>query len=135
MGQSTVKTRPMPTKLAIPFGIFLILLGVVGYIVTGAASFTALIPAFFGIPVVALGWVARNPERRKHAMHAIALLALLGLGGTISSIPRLPGLFAGEAERPTAVAFQAIMAVVCAVYFALCLKSFIDARRARAQAQ
>lgn len=52
-------------NLGITLGILLTLLGFGAYFGTGRQSITALIPAFVGLPILALGLVARNPGRRK----------------------------------------------------------------------
>jgi hypothetical protein len=45
---------------------------------------------------------------------------------------KLPSLLAGqEVARPAAVISQSIMGALTAVFVALCVKSFIDARKAR----
>ena len=64
----------MPT-ITINFGRILILIGAIGYIyglvATTYASPTALIPAFFGLILLVLGYIARAKENlRKHLMHA-----------------------------------------------------------------
>jgi hypothetical protein len=109
-------------------GFLLILLGVVGYVATGGASITALIPAMFGAVLLIIALVARSPESRKHAMHAAVALALVGLIGTIPRI--IPALRAGDIQRPAVLA-QIAMAVILLVYVLLGVKSFIDARKAR----
>ena len=114
------------------FGIGMILLGVISYFATGQESVTALIPAFFGIAFTILGLVMRDEAKAKHAGHAAALLAVLGLLGSARGVP---GIFemigGGQIERPAAVVAQTIMAVACAVFIALGVKSFRDARKAR----
>ncbi len=47
-------------KITIGLGIVLIALGFGSYFGTGQASVTALIPAFFGLPLLLLGLVALN---------------------------------------------------------------------------
>ncbi len=81
----------MPT-LAIFFGILLDILGIGGYVMTGAHAPTALIPAVLGTLILILGILAsRNPGLRKHAMHGVAILAVLGLlGGAMRAIPNIP---------------------------------------------
>ena len=121
--------------LTIAFGLILIALGVVGYFATGRQSPTALIPAFAGALFTVLGVVAQKPGLRKHAMHAAALLGVLGLVGTAGGIPRLITLLAGGAvARPAAAVVQSVMAVLSALFVAACVRSFIEARRARAGA-
>ena len=58
------------SSTTILFGVLLTALGVAGYFLTGAVSPTALIPTWFGLPLVALGYVSRSEAMRKHAMHA-----------------------------------------------------------------
>lgn len=119
-------------KVTIGFGAALILLGVVGYIASGAASWTALIPALFGVLLTALGVAARRESVRMHAMHGAALLGVLGLVGSARGLLKLPALLSGVAlDRPAAVAAQSVMALLCLAFVALCVKSFVDARRGR----
>jgi len=118
--------------LTILLGAALVLLGVGGYLLTGMVSWTALIPAIFGVPFLVLGLLAGKPTARKHAMHGAAGLSLLGLAGGVMGVPKLVTLLGGgEVARPAAAISQSIMALLCAVFLALCVKSFVDARRQR----
>ena len=123
------------SKITIITGLFLIAIGLAGYFMTGTASWTALIPAMFGLPLTILGWIALKEHLRKHAMHAAVMVGLLGFLGAAYSFSRpLRVLLSGqEIERPIAAVMQGIMALTCAVFVGLCVKSFVDARRARAQ--
>ena len=112
----------------IVFGMLLTLLGLAGYFLTGASSPTALIPAIFGVLLLVLGFLARSEAARKHAMHAAATVALVGCGGALFSLMRTPA----EPRSPMAVFSQAAMVVLTAAFVGLCVKSFIDVRRARA---
>lgn len=119
-------------RVSIGFGIAFVLLGLVSWVGTARVSITALIPAFFGVAFVVLGLVMRDENRAKHAGHAAALLALVGLIGSARGVPQVFALLGGgEVARPAAAAAQAIMALGCAVFIALGVKSFRDARRAR----
>ena len=109
---------------AILFGGLLILEGVGFYLGTGAKSWTALIPALAGLPILLSGLAALNDAMRKHAMHAASVLGLLGFLAAAGKLVSSGGL---DFSRP-AVISQVIMALLCGVFFALCLKSFIDAR-------
>jgi hypothetical protein len=112
----------------IVFGLLLTVLGLAGYLLAGGASVTALIPAFFGIVLLVLGFLARAETLRKHAMHAAAVVALLGFAGALMSLLRAP-----FATRSGLANFsQVTMALLTAVFIVLCVKSFRDARRARA---
>jgi hypothetical protein len=106
----------------------LIVVGVVGYVATDRQSATALIPAVLGLLLVALGWLARTDAYRKHAMHAVAVVALLGLLGTFRGLIRL----LGGTMTPAAVS-QALTAILTGALLVLCVRSFVDARRRRAQ--
>ena len=70
-------------------GIALIILGIGGYLASGAASVTALIPAFIGAVFVLLGLLGRKETLRKHMMHATMLVALLAIGGTFRGLTGL----------------------------------------------
>ena len=106
----------------------LIVIGVVGYVATDRQSATALIPAFLGLVLLAFGWVARNDAYRKHAMHGVAVFALIGLLGTIGGLIRL----VGGTTTPAAIS-QGLTALLTGALLALCVRSFMNARRRRAQ--
>jgi uncharacterized membrane protein len=123
-------------KITIGLGLVLIALGLGSYFGTGRASVTALIPAFFGLPLLLLGLVALNERMRKTTIHIAAVIGLLGFAGTVSGLMKLPVLLTGgELARPAAVAVQAAMVIVCLVFVLLCVWSFIKARRASAAKQ
>lgn len=118
-------------KITIGLGLVLIALGLGSYFGTGRASVTAMIPAFFGLPLLLLGLVALNERRRRTAVHIAVVLGLLGFAGSVTGLTKLPALLTGgELERPAAVAVQAAMAIACLVFVLLCVWSFIKARRA-----
>ena len=121
--------------VTIGFGILLIGIGLGGYLGTDRVSVTALIPAFFGLPLVLLGLLALKDSLRKHAMHAAAMVGLLGfVGGVVRLVkPVSTMLSGGEVEHRVAVLMTGLMTLCCGVFLALCVKSFIDARRRRAQ--
>lgn len=118
-------------KVTITFAIIFILLGIIGYIATGMVSITALIPSFFGLVLLALGLLAQAESRRKVSMHIAVVFGVLGIAGTFGGLTKLPTyLSGGELARPEAVLTQAIMCLLSLVYVILCIKSFIDARKA-----
>ena len=117
--------------ITIGLGLVLIALGLGGYFGTGREHLTALIPVLFGLPLALLGVVALKEHMRKHAMHAAALIALVGLVGSLFRIVKK--LIVGEeVEVSTAVTMQLVVAALCAVFVGLCIRSFIQARRAGA---
>jgi hypothetical protein len=117
-------------RLIFIFAVIFVLLGIGSYLVTGAQSWTALIPAIFGVLLAIAGFVSL--KSLKHGGHIAALVGLLGFLGTAKSLTKLPALLSGEpVERAAAVGVQAAFAILSLIFVALCVKSFIDARRAR----
>src|SRR5699024_12880132 len=88
-------------KITLWIGIILILIGVIGWTVTGFASCTALIPAILGIVLVICGWI--GIKRPKIGVHIALAVALLGVIGTFSRALQLGDLFACTAEVPLAI--------------------------------
>jgi hypothetical protein len=120
-------------KVTITLGVLLIILGIAGFVGTGSEHPTALIPAFAGVIFAILGFVALNPNARKHAMHAAAALALFGFFGTIGGVIKTIQLMAGgTVEHPAAPTTKAIMSVLCLIFVILCVRSFVSARRSGA---
>jgi hypothetical protein len=120
-------------KVTIGFGLALAALGLAGYYGTGRTSPTALIPLAFGLLLVVCGALALREGWRKHAMHAAAVLGLLGFLGPLRVFPQMLALLGGgSVAHRTAVLDQLAMMVVCGVFLALCIRSFVAARRARA---
>jgi hypothetical protein len=122
--------------IATMFGLVLVLLGLAGYgwgLSQGAGSVTALIPSFFGIVLTGLGIGGMKlPKQSRHFMHAAAALALLGILGTVGGVIGAARWIGGtEPARPAAVVVQSIMCLLLVVFLAWCIKSFVDARRAR----
>lgn len=124
----------MPSKTLL-CGTLLIALGAVGYGMQDPDhhSRTALIPAGFGVVFILLGLLARKDNLRKHAMHFAAALGLLGFLANV--ILLLLKAARGELTVSLAPICQALMAVICAVFVGLCVHSFVQARRRRAQDQ
>jgi MotA/TolQ/ExbB proton channel family len=117
-------------KLSIAYGVIFILMGLISYLGISSESITALIPAFFGIPMLGLGWLGLNEKWLKHAMHVAAVLMLLGFFGTISGLIKFFKMLGGvQPERLAAVIVQAIMALMCILFLVFAIKSFIGVRR------
>jgi multisubunit Na+/H+ antiporter MnhF subunit len=122
----------MPTTTIVT-GVLLIVLGVVGFVGTGSEHPTALIPAGFGLALAICGFLAKAPERRKLFMHIAVTLGLLGFLGSVKGLVNVIRMAAGETiVRPEAAEAQAVMAFITAIFVALCINSFIKARKARA---
>lgn len=117
----------MPS-MSIYFGSLLVIIGIIGYIIgvmDDKASFTALIPAVFGILMIIFGALARGNEKlKKHLMHGSVLIALLGFIAVAARlVPKL-----AELSMTPAVIAQIAMGVVCLVFVILAIRSFAAAR-------
>jgi len=118
-------------SITIALGVTLIILGLAGYFLTGGVSLTALIPAAFGLAIAVAGLMARDDNRRKHAMHGAVVVALLGFLGSVRGLLQIGSVFAGTAARPAAVVAQSIMALLTLGYIVMAVRSFVQARRRR----
>lgn len=112
-------------RTAIISGLVLIVWSVATFFISGGKSFTAFIPAGFGLLIAIFGAIAIKEAARKHAMHVAALVGLLGLlggfGMGIRKVMSEPGLAAYS---------QLFLGVVCMIFLITCIRSFIAARRA-----
>ena len=118
--------------VSIIFGTLLAALGGWAYQTSGMVSKTALIPALPGVLLLVCGVVALNEKLLKHAMHGAATFGLLGflagLGNWIVLLTK------GEPVGSTKSIASGGMGLLCGIFVALCVKSFIDVPRARARA-
>lgn len=122
-------------RITILFGVLLIMLGVVSFVVTGSQFPTSLIPAAFGLLLLIFGFLARteNVKKRMMHMHIAVTIGLLGFLATAKSIVDAIKLFRGaDLPRPPAIEEKAAMSLICLAFVLLCVQSFIAARRARA---
>ena len=95
------------------YAISLILLGVIGYFVTGLQSVTALIPAFFGIVVLLILLVFRRFTKPKITLWILIVFSLIGFIATVKGVPKVFDLLQGnDMQRPAAVISQTIMTVL-----------------------
>jgi hypothetical protein len=112
-------------KLSLSIGILLTIIGLAGYIMSGMASITAAIPAFFGLPMALFGLVAGMKEDlRKHLMHASVIVALLGF---IAMSAELIRRFDSLTVNP-AVISMIVTGLLCLIFVVLAVRSFIAAR-------
>jgi len=118
-------------KIAIGVGAALIVVGVWAFVASGPdSSPTALIPAVLGLLLVIAGGVAlRGGNARRHAMHAAAAVALIGVLGSLGQLLFQPA--EGSDDAGIARTAGALNMLLCAVFFALAVGSFLRARRAR----
>ena len=120
-------------KVTLVFAILLAALGVAGYLGSGSRYPTALIPLYFGVALGIFGILAISPseKRRKLFMHVNVTIGLLGfIGGLVTAIlgvhsAAIPGaLISAEVSK-------SLLALLMLIYVLLCVRSFINVRRAR----
>jgi hypothetical protein len=124
----------MMAKMTVGFGVLLILLGAIGFIGTGSAHPTALIPAYVGIIMAGCGVLAHteNTSKRMLWMHIAVTVGLLGfLAGAGRAIVVLVAAHGEPLAHPDAVEASIGMAILCGLFVGLCVRSFIAARRGR----
>jgi hypothetical protein len=121
--------------VSIVMGALLVGLGVYGYTAADPdlgqkQSWTALIPAFVGGPLILCGLIALKESLLKHAMHAAAMLGVLGF---LAAAGRLGTVAAKGSLDVSKLGEQSLLAMtgICAIFVVLCVRSFIAARRRR----
>lgn len=121
-------------KVTMLFAALLIALGLVGYLGTGSAHPTALIPTWIGLALGIFGFLAISPSesKRKLYMHVNVTIALLGfIGSTVEAVRGyVHAQAAGVAPNLIALASKVTLAALLLIYIILCVRSFIAARRA-----
>ncbi len=109
------------------FGVILTAIGMGGYYGVEQASWTAMIPAALGVPLLISGLLALKPAFRQNAMRAAVFMTLLGLVGTAHSLLQLAQLVLREPGLVTG----SVTAVLCGMFLWISLKAFLEARRRR----
>jgi len=121
-------------KLTIAFGVVLGIIGIGYFIGTGSTHPTSLIPLWFGIVLIICGALSLTEDARRRMlwMHIAVTVSLLGfLFPGFMAIKEWASAHGGPLAHPAAVQEQGIMSVVCLIFTALCVRSFIAARRSR----
>lgn len=121
-------------KLTVVFGILLILLGIASFVATGSSHYTALIPCAFGLLLTLFGALAKTEDVKKRMlwMHIAVTVGLIGFLFTTPGLIDVIRMARGIAvRRPAAAEAQAVMWLICGTFVALCVRSFIAARRTR----
>jgi hypothetical protein len=120
-------------KLTIWFGVLLAAVSLGFWISTGRTEMAALHPAGVGVLLILCGALANteNPKKRMLWMHIAVTFGLIGF--LITGIRAAIELAKGTAMSINPMGFEerVVVALICLVYVALCVRSFIAARRAR----
>jgi hypothetical protein len=114
-------------RITLNFGILLIGLGILAYVGTGMVSMTALIPAFFGLPIAVCGLAS---GRFGKAASAVALF--LAIAGTLGTAGRLvPPALSGGLEFNTATLVQIAFALTAGTLSVLLIRGLLAGRACR----
>lgn len=120
--------------VAIVCGALLIALSAYSYTASDSKSPTAFIPGGMGVVLAVCGLLARRPSLEKHAMHLAALVGLLGLVAGGVQLGLSVSKFGFDLQHPEAGLKQQaflVLSVVCGVFVAMCVNTFIQGRRRR----
>ena len=113
-------------NLTLGYGVFLVVWGLVVGFLSTSDSLTRFIPCAPGLLLVVSGGLAKsNPEQRKLWMHVAVVFGLLcGLLGTRFFMVMGAGLKYASGS-------QLMLFLTGSAYTGLCVRSFIQARKAR----
>ena len=132
-------TLPMPLLTCI-IGILLTVIGLWGFL--SSWVITALIPLFVGVPLLGCGIMGREGDLRRSFMHVAAILSLMGTFGGVFALTTPERPPEKDKDWPdkvktvkTATITKTLMTMLCFQHLALCVASFILARRAKRKTQ
>jgi len=121
-------------KLTMFFGVLLIAISVGFWMATGRTETATLHPAGVGLILLVSGAMANSEDAKKRMlwMHIAVTFGLIGflITGIRALVTAVHGAVAIVADQP-AFNERVVVAVVCLVFVALCVRSFIAARRSR----
>ena len=112
--------------------ISLLILGGAFYVMTGAESITALIPAFLGGIVGGFTLLSdRFPNQSRHFAHINLFILAMGVGSNYKSVLAIFGylISGGALLRPLATVEQFTTFVLCLSAIIMGVQSFIQVRK------
>lgn len=122
-------------KWTVGFGVVLAIVSLSFWFAMGRTSSAALHPGGLGVVLVLCGALANteNAKQRMLWMHIAVTVGLVGflLTGIGAAMQAVKGTIASE---PLKFDERVLVALICLVFVALCVRSFIAARRARTAA-
>lgn len=121
-------------KLTMFFGVLLLAIGVMAYVLTDSMHRSQLAPAVLGVVLLLCGVLANTEDSRRRMlwMHVAVTLGLLGFLASGALVVMEYVWAHGEPfGEPLTVESKEAMCVLCAIFVGLCVRSFIAARRSR----
>lgn len=112
------------------YGFALIVTGLYGYLESGGASVTALIPAFLGAPIFLLSLASLNQKFLKIGMHINVVIALAGFGATAKDTISM--LIGKESENQLAIYSKSITCILSLIFIIISVRYFINNRKLKA---
>jgi hypothetical protein len=123
----------MMAKLTMVFGVLLAVVSLGFWVAMGRVESAALHPAGLGVLLIICGLLAvtENAKRRMLWMHLAVTVALVGF--LITGINAVVQIARGTTAAGNPLKFdeRVTAALICLLFVALCVRSFISARRAR----
>lgn len=117
------------TTLTLRLGLALAMIGVASWAISGFGSPTALIPTGLGLPIAACAFLTqKRPHRAIIYMHIAVVFAVILFAGSASRIASMSSY--GSIKSLSVLATTALSFVLIAAF----VKSFVDARKAKAKA-
>ena len=113
-------------NISVAYGILLIVWGVGITLISGSDSFTSLIPAVLGVPVLIFGILSIVfPNKKKLFMHIVVTVGLIIFLGGLDFLRSL-----GDPFQNVWADTSKLMLMISGFLFTfLCIKSFIFARK------
>ena len=117
-------------QTTVGFGIFLLVLGIIGFSIKEMQTITSLLPSFFGLAFLILGIIAQRESLNKIALFLAMVVGLVGLILTSSELFNLFLLLTGtEVALTAAIITHPMMDILCIYYLGSGINSYIDARK------
>ena len=119
-------------SVSIIYGIFLIIWGVAVSFISGSNSLTSFIPSMFGLPILLFSILSvKFSNKKKLFMHIVVTFGLIVfIGGLDFSRGLMKGTLFNNMWADTS---KLMMLTTGLIFTLLCVKSFIFARKNRAQ--
>ena len=119
-------------SVSIIYGIFLIIWGIAVSFISGSNSLTSFIPSMFGLPILLFSILSvKFSNKKKLFMHIVVTFGLIVF---IGGLDFSRGLIKGTSFHNIWADTSKLMMLITGLIFTyLCVKSFIFARKNRAQ--